>query len=131
MPSSRATSSTRRPHLRPAHALADQRIGDVAAHVHVRVEREHLEDEGDVALVAPAPAPRPAPSSRICPELGSSSPAIIRSVVVLPQPEGPSSMKNSPSPMVKVESSHRDEVAERLAQVADDDLGHGATPGNG
>ena len=63
------------------------------------------------------------PSSRICPELGSSSPAIIRSVVVLPQPEGPSSMKNSPSPTVKLESSHRDEVAELLAQVADDDLG--------
>ena len=38
---------------------------------------------------------------KISPEVGSSSPAIIRSVVVLPQPEGPSSMKNSPSSMVK------------------------------
>jgi len=42
---------------------------------------------------------------RISPEDGSSSPAIIRSVVVLPQPEGPSSMKNSPSSTVKVDPS--------------------------
>src|ERR1700748_1139970 len=45
------------------------------------------------------------PSSRMRPEEGSSSPAIIRSVVVLPQPDGPSRQKNSPSPTVKVESS--------------------------
>ena len=41
------------------------------------------------------------PSMSISPEVGSSSPAIMRSVVVLPQPDGPSSMKNSPSPIVK------------------------------
>src|ERR687892_415816 len=34
------------------------------------------------------------PSSRMRPAVGISSPAIIRSVVVLPQPEGPSSTKN-------------------------------------
>ncbi len=33
----------------------------------------------------------------ISPDLGRSRPAIERSVVVLPQPEGPSSVKNSPS----------------------------------
>src|SRR6201995_3646094 len=38
----------------------------------------------------------PAPLSRISPLVGSSKPATIRSVVVLPQPEGPSSEKNSP-----------------------------------
>ena len=32
------------------HALADQRVRDVFAHVHMRIEREHLEHEGDVAL---------------------------------------------------------------------------------
>ena len=37
-------------------------------------------------------------------EVGSSSPAIMRSVVVLPQPEGPSMTKNSPSSTVKFES---------------------------
>ena len=35
--------------LGPRQALRQQREGDVAAHVHVRVEREHLEHEGDVA----------------------------------------------------------------------------------
>src|SRR5689334_16619895 len=43
------------------------------------------------------------PPSWISPPVGSSSPAIIRRVVVLPQPEGPSMTKNSPSSTVKVE----------------------------
>src|SRR5216684_261060 len=34
---------------------------------------------------------------RISPEVGSSSPAIIRRSVVLPEPEGPRRTKNSPS----------------------------------
>src|ERR1043165_4953942 len=42
---------------------------------------------------------------KICPEVGSSRPAIMRKVVVLPQPEGPSRQKNSPSPTVKLEFS--------------------------
>ena len=33
---------------------------------------------------------------KISPEDGNSKPPIMRSVVVLPQPEGPSSVKNSP-----------------------------------
>ena len=36
------------------------------------------------------------PYSRTWPDVGCSKPAIIRSVVVLPQPDGPSSEKNSP-----------------------------------
>src|SRR5215216_1333378 len=36
------------------------------------------------------------PSISISPSVGSSNPAIIRSVVVLPQPDGPSSARNSP-----------------------------------
>ena len=38
------------------------------------------------------------------PPVGSSSPAIMRSVVVLPQPDGPSMTKNSPSLTTKLES---------------------------
>ncbi len=34
---------------------------------------------------------------RMDPPLGGTKPAIMRSVVVLPQPEGPSSTRNSPS----------------------------------
>ena len=43
-----------------------------------------------------------APSSRILPLVGSSKPAIIRNVVVLPQPEGPRSEKNSPLPIFRL-----------------------------
>src|SRR5260370_1953308 len=43
------------------------------------------------------------PPSVIDPALGSSSPAIMRNVVVLPQPEGPSRQKKPPSSTVKVE----------------------------
>ena len=59
------------------------------------------------------------------PPVGSSSPAIIRSVVVLPQPDGPSMTKNSPSATMKLESLDRDEIAEGLVQIFDADLGHG------
>jgi hypothetical protein len=37
------------------------------------------------------------PSTRMRPPVGSISPATMRSTVVLPQPEGPSSEMNSPS----------------------------------
>ena len=47
---SRAVSSTRCLDLGARHALAHKRKADVLAHVHVRVEREELEHEGDVAL---------------------------------------------------------------------------------
>ena len=41
------------------------------------------------------------PSSRIAPEVGVSNPAIIRRVVVFPQPDGPSIEKNSPEAIEK------------------------------
>ena len=44
-----------------------------------------------------------ASSSRILPAVGCSKPAISRSVVVLPQPDGPSSEKNSPLAIVQVD----------------------------
>ena len=37
------------------------------------------------------------PASSMSPSSGSSNPAIIRSIVVFPDPDGPSSEKNSPS----------------------------------
>src|SRR5215472_10391879 len=45
------------------------------------------------------------PSKRICPASGSTKPAIERSVVVLPQPLGPSSDTSSPSPISMLRSS--------------------------
>src|SRR6266850_1176470 len=44
------------------------------------------------------------PSSRMLPSDGNSSPAIMRRVVVLPQPEGPSMTKKMPLSTVNVES---------------------------
>ena len=44
------------------------------------------------------------PCNRIEPALGSLKPAIIRSVVVLPQPDGPSSEKNSFSAISRLRS---------------------------
>ena len=42
------------------------------------------------------------PPMKICPEVGASSPAIMRSVVVLPQPDGPSSVVSVPRGTVKL-----------------------------
>ena len=50
-----------------------------------------------------------APWSRTRPAVGSSKPAIIRSVVVLPEPDGPSIEKNSPSRDVEVDPVDRDD----------------------
>ena len=45
------------------------------------------------------------PSIVIVPLVGSSRPAIMRSVVVLPQPDGPSSETNSPEASARLTSS--------------------------
>ena len=71
---------------------------------HVRVEGVVLEDHRDVSLA------RGERRSRVVAEdivrtSRSSSPAIIRSAVVLPQPEGPTSTMNSPSTMSRLTSS--------------------------
>src|SRR6185369_16819832 len=50
-------------------------------------------------------AKRSRPSSRIAPPLGSTKPAIICSVVVLPQPDGPSRETNSPFSTASVRPS--------------------------
>ena len=47
---------------------------------------------------------------------GFSSPAITRSVVVLPAPDGPSRTKNAPSGMSSCERLERVDVAERLVR---------------
>jgi hypothetical protein len=61
----------------------------------VREERVALEDGVDVALVG-RQADDVAVAEVDRARVGSSKPPIIRSVVVLPQPDGPSSAKNEP-----------------------------------
>ena len=58
------------------------------------------------------------PSSRTRPASGSSKPAIMRSVVVLPQPLGPSIEKNSPAGDVEGDVVDRHDVAEALGRRA-------------
>ena len=48
---------------------------------------------------------RSLPSTDTVPEVASSSPARMRSAVVLPQPDGPSSATNSPGSMRRVSPS--------------------------
>src|ERR1700741_2651451 len=50
----------------------------------------------DASLAVTSSGPR-----KMLPPVGSSRPAIMRKVVVLPQPEGPSRQKNSPPSTVK------------------------------
>ena len=62
---------------------------------------------------------------KICPDVSSSRPAMQRSVVVLPQPDGPSITNSSPSADREVELLDRDRaVGERLVQPLDQDFGH-------
>ena len=63
---------------------------------------------------------RPVSSTR--PASGSSKPAIIRSEVVLPQPDGPSSEKNSPARDLDRHVVDRDHVAEALRDGVEADL---------
>ena len=90
-----------------------QRLGDFGAHLLLR-HLAHLEPEGDVlghghdagtAHSSGTPGRycasrrqrgHVAPAERDAPDVGSMKPAIMRKVVVLPQPEGPSRTRNSP-----------------------------------
>ena len=65
-----------------------QRIADVLAHRHVRKQRDVLEHHGDIALLR-GQCGDVGVAEPDAPGVGVSRPAIIRSVVVLPQPEGP------------------------------------------
>ena len=79
---------------------AGEAIGDVLQHRHVRKERVGLEDHADVALRGRQQR-HILPPIRIGPPLATSSPAIILSVVVLPHPEGPSSVTRLPASITK------------------------------
>ena len=70
---------------------------------------------------AAASPERSLPSSRMRPESGCSKPAIMRSVVVLPQPDAPSSEKNSPAGNVEIDAAHHRDAAEGLLQRLEPD----------
>ena len=72
-----------------------QSEGDVLEDVEMREEGVVLKDHAEAASFGREIRDVGVLKS-IVPESGFSRPAIIRSVVVLPQPDGPSSPKNSP-----------------------------------
>ena len=59
-----------------------------------------------------------APRMRISPEVGVSSPASMRSSVVLPEPDGPTMVKNSPSATSRSMPSTAVNVPKDLGQAA-------------
>ena len=90
---------------------------DVVLDVEVLEQRVALEDRVDVALVTAAPRRPARRRGRSRPRSGCSKPATIRSVVVFPQPDGPSSEKNSPCSITRSRSRHRLRVAEALGHA--------------
>ena len=66
-----------------------ERKADVLATRHVRVERIALEDHRDVAIAGRRRSSRRRRRRRHAPAVGVSRPARMRSVVVLPEPDGP------------------------------------------
>ena len=70
---------------------------DVVVDGHVRVERVALEDHRDVAVARRDVVDDALADPQTTPSLISSSPATMRSAVVFPQPDGPTSTMNSPS----------------------------------
>ena len=77
--------------------LHPEAVLDVLGHRHVREQRVVLEHRVHVALVRRQPRHVLRPRAGSCPAVGFSNPAIIRRHVVLPEPDGPSMEKNSPS----------------------------------
>ena len=96
-----------------------QRRRDVLRRRLLRVQRVALEHHRQVAL-GRVGLRRVDPVQQHAPVSGFSSPAITRSVVVLPAPDGPSSTKNDALGDVEFEVLQRLDVAERLR----DALGH-------
>ena len=66
---------------------------------------------------------------RISPAVMFSSPAIMRSSVDLPQPDGPTSTTNSPSSISDIDAVDDLDRSEGLSDVADLDGSHAVPPG--
>ena len=86
------------------HPAYFQRERQIPAHRHVRKQRVVLEHHSDFALVR-GKAWTDTPSTRIVPAVVCSNPASIIRQVVLPDPEGPSRVRNSPRRTLKFRSS--------------------------
>ena len=70
------------------------------------------------------------PASRISPSVGCSKPAIMRRVVVLPQPDGPRKRVERAAGDAQVHPVDGDDVAEPLGHAEDLDVRERASPGS-
>ena len=75
---------------------------------HVRKQRVVLEQHADVAAMHRHAGDATARSAKMSPDVGATSPAIMRRHVVLPQPLGPSSATMLPGSIVSDTSVDRD-----------------------
>ena len=112
------------------HSLADEREGDVLPDVHVGVEREELEHEGDVALRRALegdvlPVEQDAPGGR---QLQPRNHPKRRRLAAARRAEHDKELAIRDRQVGILDG---DEIAELLAEVLDADLGHRASPGNG
>ena len=97
-----AATSRTRASISAFGSLADlQRIADVLGHRHVRIERVGLEHHGDVAVLGQRRRSRRGRRSRSARWSRSRGPRSCASAVVLPQPDSPSSTRNSPGSTVE------------------------------
>jgi len=83
---------------------------DVFAHIHMREQGVILKHHAHLAALGGKAFPSPltvTPPSEIRPACAASRPAIARSNVVLPQPEGPISTPISPARQAKAHTVHR------------------------
>ena len=103
--------------LGPADLPHFQSEADIFGDRHVREQRIGLENDPKAALARRDSAQLTTIQRDRPPEVVSSKPAIICSVVVLPQPDGPSSETNSPRSTRKREAIDRDGLAEALGQT--------------
>ena len=125
-----APSPRRAADLGARHALALQREADVLADIHVRVEREELEDEGDVArrgavegdVVA---AEQDAAGGR---QFEAGDHAQRRRLAAARRPEHDEELAVGDG---EVRVPHGDEIAEGLVEILDPDLGHRLNPEDG
>ena len=97
------------------HAAHRERQADILGHRHVRIERVALEHHGDVAVAGRQFVDPPVADDDRA-RIVALQPATMRSRVDLPQPDGPSSVRNSPS-AISSEMSFRTSTAPKLLRT--------------
>ena len=120
----RAASDMRRSISSFGHADIAQAEGHVLAHGHVRIERVVLEDHRDVAVAGWQGRSIDCSPMRMSPSVTGSSPAIMRSNVDFPQPDGPRKTMNSPSWICQRKVGNDLDVTKTLLDAKNVDTSH-------